>query len=79
MGDLVRLEQPFIPAIAAYQVYHFGIVVGVVSECSNTDVLVHLFDPASSDIYTDESGLKAVYSFQLNEVEPVGDRSQHNE
>ncbi len=75
VGDHVRLKQGFIPAIAAFQVYHFGIVVGIVAEGSNTDVLVHLFDPTSSTVYTDESGLKAVYSFQLNEVEEVSDCS----
>lgn len=73
VGDLVRLKQPFIPAIAAFQVYHFGLVLEVVTEGSDTDVLVHLFDPASCTIYTDESGFKAVYGFQLNEVECIDD------
>ena len=72
--DLVRFKQPFIPRMGTLQVYYFGIVVGVVSEGPTTQVLVYLYDPESSTLYTDESDLQALYSFQLDEVEYVGDR-----
>ena len=72
--DLVRFKQPFIPRMGTLQVYYFGIVVGVVSEESTTQVLVYLYDLESSTFYTDESDIQAIYSFQLNEIEYVGNR-----
>ena len=69
VGDLVRLKQPFVPEILSLQVYDFGIVAGIVSEESTAEVLLHLFDPKSSNFYRDETGIKAIYSFQLDEVE----------
>lgn len=73
VGDLVRIKQPFQPA-SSLQPYQFAIVVGVVSEDSKVEILVHLFNPESSTVYMDESGAKAVYSFRPNEVEYAGDR-----
>ena len=75
VDDLVRFKQPFIPRIGTFQAYYFGIVVGVVSEGSSTQVLVYLYDPKSSTLYTDESDVQPIYSFQLHEIEYVGDRS----
>ena len=72
VGDLVRLKQPLLPTPTTLQVYRFGLVAGVVSEGVKTEVLVHLFDPQSAQVYTDESGIQAIYSFQLDEVEYRG-------
>ena len=70
--NLVRFKQPFIPRIGTLQAYYFGIVVGVVSEGSTTQILVYLYNPERSTFYTDESDVQAIYSFQLNEIEYVG-------
>ncbi|MEM0982102.1 MAG: hypothetical protein AAGH78_17760 [Cyanobacteria bacterium P01_H01_bin.58] len=74
VGDLVRLKRPFRPSRLSPEAYKFAVVVGVIPEDSESIVLVHLFDPKTVNIYTDESGARAIYSFQFNEVEYVGDR-----
>lgn len=68
VGDLVRIKQSFQPT-RSLQPYQFAIIVGIVSEDSKVEILVHLFNPENSTVYVDEAGCKAVYSFRPNEVE----------
>jgi hypothetical protein len=77
-GDIVQLKQPFKPEPSNQQEYSFGVIAGRAllkgtsrSRAVQTDsLLLHLYDPQKSLIYTDELGAKAVYLFQLHEVEP---------
>lgn len=70
-GDRVRLKQLFKPSLNSTQAYHFGIIVDVLSNFYNAEVLVYLYDPDTGNIYTDETGIQAIYSFQLDEIEPL--------
>ncbi|MBD2155955.1 hypothetical protein [Leptolyngbya sp. FACHB-16] len=68
-GDRVRLKQLFRPSLISTQSYRFGIVVDIVSTFYNAEVLVYLYDPNTEAIYIDETGIQAIYSFQLEEIE----------
>ncbi|MDB9529310.1 hypothetical protein PN498_25180 [Oscillatoria sp. CS-180] len=73
-GDLVRFKQPFAPIVTSPQFYSFGVVIDVVSEGLSTEVLVYLRDLDGETIYVDETGAQAIYSFQMDEIECMGDR-----
>ena len=75
-GDIVRLKQPIRPALNTARLYFYGIVIKVmatepdaIAQTSKTEVLVHLYDPRLNEIYVDEQGDQAIYSFQKDELE----------
>jgi hypothetical protein len=76
-GDIVQLKQPFQPELDCQQKFSFGVIAGRApnkraarSDSTESDsLLLHLYDPQTSLIYTDGLGAKAVYLFELNEVE----------
>lgn len=70
-GDRVRLKQLFKPTLSCIRYYRYGIVVDVLSSFYNTEVLVYLYDSKTGEIYTDESGIQAIYSFRTDELESL--------
>jgi len=69
VGDLVRLKQPFRPTITSAKVFHFGKVAAIIDTESDPEVLVYLCNADGSEIYIDELGYEAIYSFRVDEVE----------
>ncbi|ASC71298.1 hypothetical protein XM38_022500 [Halomicronema hongdechloris C2206] len=69
VGDLVRLKQPFRPTITSPETFYFGKVAGIIATESDPEVLVYLCNSDGSEIYVDELGYQAIYSFRLDEVE----------
>ncbi len=78
-GDVVRLKKPFKVRSEDSKEYTFGIVAALIwSEGEETvqatsstpvEVLVYLYDPETSTLYTDEAGMQAVFIFRLDEIE----------
>ncbi|NJR60048.1 MAG: hypothetical protein HC769_15120 [Cyanobacteria bacterium CRU_2_1] len=73
IGDRVRLKQPFTPTLISTQTYQFGIIAAIVSNNSQTEVLLYLYNPDTATTYTDEFGERPTYSFRLDEIEPCKD------
>ncbi|GAB4140480.1 MAG: hypothetical protein Fur0046_16050 [Cyanobacteria bacterium J069] len=77
IGDLVRLKQPFQPESDSDRTYSYGIIAGIVwSEGASfpsppVEIVLHLYDPDTQQIYTDAAGLQAIYAFRPNELEQV--------
>jgi hypothetical protein len=78
VGDLVRLKQSFKPASDCFQEYRFGIVAGLVfsktlveRRSQLAEIILYLYEPATSKTYTDEFGIQGIYSFQPGEVEQL--------
>jgi hypothetical protein len=77
-GDIIRLKQAIRPELSQPQLYQYGMVIKVLNAdtaAPESDalamVLVHLYDPLTQAIYTDEWGVQAIYSFRQDEVEPL--------
>ncbi|MEO1210972.1 MAG: hypothetical protein AAFX78_15720 [Cyanobacteria bacterium J06638_20] len=75
-GDIVRLKQPIRPALNTARFYLYGIVIKVlvaepdaIAQPAKTEVLVYLYDPRLNEIYADEQGVQAIYSFKKDELE----------
>lgn len=78
IGDIVRLKQPFRPQLNNPKKYYFGIITGLVQDRSEgkeqitgltpNEILVHLYDPDMSTIFTDEMGVEAIFAFHRSEV-----------
>jgi len=75
-GDVVRLKQPIRPGLNNSRFFLYGIVIKVIpaepsaiATPANADVLVYLYDPRTREVYTDELGVQAVYSFRQEELE----------
>lgn len=73
VDDIVGLRQPFRPTVTSLACFSFGKVVDIIPGRTGTDVLVHLCNANGSKLYTDELGYQAIYSFQLDEIQPCGD------
>jgi hypothetical protein len=77
IGDLVRLKQPFSPTPTVPE-YCFGIIAGIVwsnptrADLSEvTEIVLYLYEPDRDLIYTDELGIRVLYSFYPHELEGV--------
>jgi hypothetical protein len=74
-GSVIRLKQAFRPRPHSQAAYWHGIIAGVAApDLLNEpeqlcEVVVQLYDPISRQIYTDQSGAKALYSFYMDEIE----------
>jgi hypothetical protein len=68
IGNLVRLKQPFRPVASSAQSFSFGVIVSLIETDSVPEVLVHLYDPATESIFTDELGVQPIYYFRLDEI-----------
>lgn len=53
--------------------FSFGKVVGVIPGRTGIDVLVYLCNADGSELYTNELGYQAIYSFRLDELQPCVD------
>ncbi|HEY9761285.1 MAG TPA: hypothetical protein V6D07_02105 [Trichocoleus sp.] len=76
VGDIIRLKQPFYPAPKLYKAYRYAVIADLLQPASGaealeqvTEILVNLYDPVISEVYTDERGVKALYVFYPDEVE----------
>lgn len=78
LDGFVRLKRPFSPHPTSIQTYCLGIIAGVFPTEASTEILLYLYDPENSKIYTDEFDSQAIYSFQLDEVEAYSDRQQES-
>jgi hypothetical protein len=74
VGDHVRLRKSFQP-IAGGQTYTNAVIAGLVRDDSHltqhstiVEVIVHLYDPQTGSIYTDDAGEPVLYSFYLQEI-----------
>jgi hypothetical protein len=76
-GDIVRLKKPFAPVQGKTGAFQYGIVAGVIKSdrqhpsSAAAEIILTLFDPAAEQVYTDETGAKALYSFYLDEIDPI--------
>ncbi|GAB4466078.1 MAG: hypothetical protein OHK0037_21480 [Elainellaceae cyanobacterium] len=77
IGDIVRLKQPFQPEPDSDRTYSYGIIAGIVwSEDASppsppVEIVLYLYDPDAQRVYTDATGLEAIYAFRPNELELV--------
>lgn len=84
IGDIVRLKQPFRPEPACLEEYRYGVVIGLVEidrDKSNRDdsepgqrsqfseVILQLYQPETSSVYTDELGIQPMFYFRIDELE----------
>ena len=73
VGDIVGLRQPFRPTATSLDCFSFGKVIGIIPSRTDTDVLVYLCNVDGAELYTNELGYQAIYSFRLDEIQPCGD------
>lgn len=72
VGDIFRLKTAFHPA-EGDKAYEFCRVAALVPSKLNQEpsfeVLVHLYDPSTRDLYIDNRGAQALYSFYPEELD----------
>ncbi|MEM7773460.1 MAG: hypothetical protein AAGA75_22225 [Cyanobacteria bacterium P01_E01_bin.6] len=75
--DLIKLKQLFIPTPTSNRGYQYAVIVDLIRTNENSafssgiEILAHLCEGDRTSIYTDEFGSDPIYSFYLDEVEPV--------
>ncbi|KPQ31956.1 MAG: hypothetical protein HLUCCA11_22600 [Phormidesmis priestleyi Ana] len=69
VGNVVNLRQPFCPNANSLDCFSFGKVVSVMTTEIGMEVLVHLCNADGVELYTDEFGYQAIYSFCLDDIQ----------
>ena len=75
VGDIIRLKQPFCPDPRIYKAYRYAVVAELIQPATGlasafpAEILVNLYDPVISEVYTDERGVKVLYVFYPEEIE----------
>lgn len=75
VGDIIALKHPFYPPSLPVKAYQYGIVAGLITAADGgaaappIEIVVSLYDPETTEVYTDSLGCKALYIFYPDEID----------